>query len=163
MSAHRGQDDEDLLDPVAFEALGLAAATPAPESLRERVLSAVAAMPERAASEIRPGVTLVRTSVVDWKVAFPGVYCKELHRDTARRSRSILFRMEPKSRYPDHLHSFLEELFVLEGSAILTGRLLKAGDYCRSEPGTSDHDISTEEGVVFLAFLTEEADTRRGA
>jgi hypothetical protein len=53
---------------------------------------------------------------------------------------------------------FLEELFVLEGSAVVNGKLLRAGDYCRSEPGTSDQDIYSAEGAHSLAFLTEESD-----
>ena len=144
-------------DAVA-EGLGLSAASPAPAGLRDRVLSAVREMPERPATTLRPGVLLVRTTAAEWKTAFPGVHYKDIHRDAARRSRSILFRMEPGSKYPDHSHTFVEELYVLEGSAVVNGKLLRAGDYCRSEPGTSDQDIYSAEGAVYLAFLTEESD-----
>ena len=99
----------------------------------------------------------MRTPAAEWKTAFPGVHYKDIHRDAARRSRSILFRMDPGSTYPDHAHTFVEELFVLEGSAVVNGKLLRAGDYCRSEPGTSDQDIYSAEGTVYLAFLTEES------
>jgi hypothetical protein len=40
----------------------------------------------------------------------------------------------------------------------VNGKLLRAGDYCRSEPGTSDQDIYSAEGALYLAFLTEESD-----
>ncbi len=141
------------------EGLGLSAASPAPAGLRERVLSAARELPERAATTLRPGVLLVRTTASEWTNAFPGVQRKDIHHDAARRSRSTLFRMEPGSKYPDHSHTFLEELFVLEGSAVVNGKLLRAGDYCRSEPGTSDQGIFSAEGAVFLAFLTEETGT----
>jgi len=140
------------------EGLGVAAASAAPASLRERVLSAVREMPERAATTLGPGVLLVRTTASEWKSAFPGVQYKDIHRDAARRSRSILFRMEPGSRYPDHSHTFVEELYVLEGSAVVNGKLLRAGDYCRSEPGTADRDIYSAEGTIYLAFMTDESD-----
>ncbi len=144
-------------DAVA-EGLGLSAASPAPPSLRERVMSAVREMPERAATTLRPGVLLVRTEAAEWKTAFPGVEYKDIHRDASRRSHSILFRMQPGAKYPDHSHTFVEELFVLEGSAVVNGKTLRAGDYCRSEPGTSDQDIYSAEGALYLVFLTEESD-----
>jgi anti-sigma factor ChrR (cupin superfamily) len=63
--------------------------------------------------------------------------------------------MEPGSQYPDHSHSFVEEIFVLEGSLSVGGQVLRAGDYCRSEPGTADQGLFTTEGVVFLVALSE--------
>ena len=144
---------DGALDPR----LGLAAAATPPDGLRARVLAAVATAPRVSASP-RAGVTLVRTDAADWKNGpAPGVRYKEIHRDADRRSRSILYRMEPGSTFPDHRHDFLEEILVLEGSAWLSGQLLRAGDYCRSEPGTEDYAISTVEGTTFVVFLTEEA------
>ena len=142
-------------DAVA-EGLGLSAASPAPTGLRDRVLAAVREMPERPATMLRPGVLLVRTPAAEWKTAFPGVHYKDIHRDAARRSRSILFRMEPGSTFPAHSHTYVEELYVLEGSAVVNGKLLRAGDYCRSEPGTADQDVYSAEGTLYLAFLTDE-------
>ena len=147
--------DAEALDPR----LGLAAVAPPPESLRGRVLAGLSAA--QISSSPRAGVTVVRTDVSDWKNGpAPGVRFKEIHRDADRRSRSILYRMEPGSKFPDHRHDFLEEILVLEGSAWLSGQLLRAGDYCRSEPGTEDYAISTVEGATFVVFLTEEAARR---
>lgn len=144
---------EEALDPR----VGLAAAATPPDGLRARVLAVVAAEPQ-VSTFPRAGVTLVRTDASDWKNGpAPGVRYKEIHRDAERRSRSILYRMEPGSTFPDHRHDFLEEIFVLQGSAWLSGQLLRAGDYCRSDPGTDDYAISTVEGTTFLVFLTEEA------
>jgi quercetin dioxygenase-like cupin family protein len=144
---------EGALDPR----IGLAAVKAAPDSLRERVLAAIGAAPQISTSP-RAGVTLVRTEASEWKNGpAPGVRYKEIHRDPQRGARSILYRMEPGSKFPDHRHDFLEEIFVLEGSAWLSGQLLRAGDYCCSNPGTEDYAISTAEGTTFLVFLTEEA------
>ena len=151
-----GASDAEALDPH----LGLAAVAAAPDGLRARVLAGVANAPQISTSP-RAGVTLVRTDVSDWKDGpAPGVRYKEIHRDADRRSRSILYCMEPGSKFPDHRHDFLEEILVLEGSAWLSGQLLRAGDYCRSEPGTEDYAISTVEGATFVVFLTEEAARR---
>ena len=148
---HGADDDLRDLDPR----LGLAAVSPAPPGLKARVLAALDE--PRPSTTPRPGVTVVRTDVPEWKdCPFPGVQFKEIHRDAGRRSRSILYRMEPGSKFPDHRHSFLEEIFVLEGSALLSGQLLRAGDYCRSEPGTEDYAISSQEGALFVVFLSEE-------
>ena len=160
-SAIPGTDPAILAVRAGFDAvaegLGLSAASPAPAGLRDRILSAVREMPERPATTLRPGVLLVRTTAAEWKTAFPGVHYKDIHRDAARRSRSILFRMEPGSTFPEHSHTYVEELYVLEGSAVVNGKLLRAGDYCRSDPGTSDKDIYSAEGTVYLAFLTDES------
>lgn len=143
-------------DAVALR-LGLAAATPAPSHLRARILGGLRASGRgEAIVHPRPGVTLVHSTVPEWKDGpFPGVRFKEIHKDEKRRSESFLFRMDPGSRYPDHSHSFVEELFVLEGSLSVAGQLLRAGDYCRSEPGTEDHDIFSSEGALFLVSLSE--------
>jgi anti-sigma factor ChrR (cupin superfamily) len=142
---------------VAVLALGLAVATPAPAHLRDRILASVQASGRvEAVVHPRPGITLVHSAVKEWREGpLPGVSIKRIHKDEKRRSESFLFRMEPGSQYPDHSHSFVEEIFVIEGSFSVAGQMLRAGDYCRSEPGTADHGIFSAEGALFLVSLTE--------
>jgi quercetin dioxygenase-like cupin family protein len=175
VDAVEGRSFRDASDPAYLEGrvsfdtamlgLGLAAARPAPATLRARVLAGLPADGGRdAVSYPRPGVTLVPSTVSEWKEGpSPGVQFKDIHRDETRRSHSFLLRMEPGSRYPDHSHSFVEEIFVIEGSLSAAGQLLRAGDYCRSEPGTADHDVFSAEGALFLVSLSEKQKRGRDA
>ena len=168
VDAVEGRNRPGATDPIYVEAraafgaaargLALAAATPAPAHLRARIL---ANLPPTGNGDSvrhpRPGVLLVPSTVSEWKPGpAPGVSFKEIHRDEKRRTHSFLLRMDPGSRYPDHSHSFVEEIFVLEGSLSAAGQLLRAGDYCRSEPGTADHDVFSAEGTIFLVSLSEQ-------
>jgi hypothetical protein len=175
VDAVEGRSLPEASDPAYLEArasfdavalgLGLAAARPAPAPLRARILADIQGPPRGdAVLHPRPGVTLVPSTVSEWKDGpLPGVHFKDIHRDDARRSHSFLLRLEPGSRYPDHGHSFVEEIFVIEGSLSAAGKLLRAGDYCRSEPGTADHDVFSAEGALFLVSLSERQKRDRDA
>jgi len=167
VDAVEGRSPSNASDPAYVEArasfdagvlaLAFAAATPAPASLRDRVL---AGLPRPGSADAivypRPGVTLVHSTVTAWKEGpLPGIHIKKIHRDEKRRTQSFLLRMEPGSQYPDHGHSFIEEIYVIEGSFSVEGQVLRAGDYCRSEPGTADHGIVSSEGALFLVSLSE--------
>ena len=49
-----------------------------------------------------------------------------------------------------HFHNTTEEMFVIEGSCYIAGRLLKAGDYHRAEAGSVHLDSHTDEGALML-------------
>ena len=143
----------------AFARIGLAAAAPVPPSLRERVLSSLDASARRDAGgsdEIRPGVTLLRADGSKWRdFPFPGVRYRPLRRGDDGELRTLLIDMDPGSRYPDHPHDRVEEILVLRGTLESSGQTLREGDYCRSLPGTSDHDVFSPEGALFLVTLTD--------
>ena len=80
----------------------------------------------------------------------PGVRMKILAIDRARDRVTMLLRAEPGARYPAHRHSGPEECYVIRGSVIVEGRLLRAGDFHHAE-GDSDHgELWTDEGVEVL-------------
>ncbi len=60
-----------------------------------------------------------------------------------------LFKAEAGKRYPLHNHAGTEEIFMLAGDLVDGDRIYRAGDYIRSEPG-STHAPITEEGCIFL-------------
>ena len=58
-------------------------------------------------------------------------------------------------RYAPHRHLEPEELYVLEGTCVCGGRLLRAGDYRRAEAGTSDvTDTYTDDGCLMLVIFS---------
>ena len=87
----------------------------------------------------------------EWvETAVPGVRMKILAIDRARDRVTMLLKGEPGARYPAHRHSGPEECYVISGSLIVEGRVLRAGDFHHAE-GDSDHgEAWTDEGVEVL-------------
>ncbi len=80
----------------------------------------------------------------------PGVHLKILAIDRPRDRVTMLLRAEPGARYPAHRHSGPEECYVIRGSLIVEGRVLRAGDFHHAD-GESDHgELRTDEGVEVL-------------
>ena len=136
-----------------FARIGLEASAAPPDRLRERLLAAILRPP--ASGEIRPGVTLLRSGDTAWRnFPFPGVRYRALRRSASGELRTLLIEMDPGSRFPDHPHDLVEEILVLRGVLETSGVVLRAGDYCRSLPGTADHDVFSTEGALYLVSLT---------
>ena len=75
--------------------------------------------------------------------------------DAERRATTSLVRFAPGMRYPPHRHGGTEEIFVLEGSVLVNGVLLKAGDYCRSEAGTDETGTISHEGAMAIVVSSD--------
>lgn len=83
----------------------------------------------------------------------PGVETKVL--GSADGQTMELSRYAPNTSYPAHRHAGPEFVFLLEGSARLSGRWLHAGWSSVGEAGTVDEDfLSGESGCTFLAIYT---------
>ena len=79
-----------------------------------------------------------------------GVRVKILAIDRARDRVTMLLKADPGARYPAHRHSGPEECYVISGSVVVEGRLLRAGDFHHAE-GESDHaEMWTDDGVEVL-------------
>ena len=79
-----------------------------------------------------------------------GVRMKILAIDRERDRVTMLLRGEPGATYPAHRHTGSEECYVLKGSLVVEGRLLRAGDFHHAD-GASEHDaLHTDEGVEVL-------------
>ncbi len=87
----------------------------------------------------------------EWtETAVPRVRMKILAIDRTRDRVTMLIKGEPGARYPAHRHSGPEECYVIRGSLVVEGRLLRAGDFHHAE-GDSDHgELWTDEGVEVL-------------
>jgi anti-sigma factor ChrR (cupin superfamily) len=119
-----------------------------PPSVRAEVAGLYDASVDVAASAIGDARTAGEGSWV--QTAVPGVRIKVLSIDRVRDRVMMLLRAEPGARYPAHRHSGPEECYVIRGSVVVEGRLLRAGDFHHAE-GDSDHaELWTEDGVEVL-------------
>lgn len=97
-----------------------------------------------------PTMLVVRHGEGDWREILPGVSIKVLREDTAERSQTTLWRMQPGASVPRHQHSQNEECLVLEGSLVQAGIEYFPGDYLLSPVGlTHDHFVAPQ-GALFL-------------
>ena len=158
-----GMRAEQVEMEAAIAMLGLAVSpTRPPARVKERLMrslpgirAAYGSPPvSRGPIEVRPGVSLVRTEFLPWgEHPSPGVRVKEVRSDPVSGSRCFLLELGPGSVFPDHEHEVVEELFVVRGSFSVAGQILRTGDFCRSELGTRDWDITSEEGALLLVTL----------
>ena len=91
----------------------------------------------------------------EWQDAGPGITCKLLATDTETGRVSMLVRLAPGAEYPPHTHAGVEELYMLEGDLMVDDKKLQAGDYLRSEPGSTDRRVWSQggcAGVLLTSF-----------
>ena len=80
----------------------------------------------------------------------PGVRMKILAIDRVRDRVTMLVKGEPGARYPAHRHTGPEECYVISGSLVVEGQVLRPGDFHHAE-GESEHgEIWTDEGMEVL-------------
>lgn len=103
------------------------------------------------ATIVVPSNHTVTASDGEWvQTPVRGVRMKILAIDRERDRVTMLLRGEPGATYPAHRHTGPEECYVIRGSLIVEGQLLRAGDFHHAE-GASDHDaLHTDEGVEVL-------------
>ena len=89
-----------------------------------------------------------RSAEPDWEEVAPGIACKFLATDAETARVSMLVRLAPGAEYPPHTHAGVEELHMLEGELMVDDKKLQAGDYLRSEPGTTDRRVWSETGCT---------------
>lgn len=127
----------DLTLTVAADA---DAVTPAPR-IREELLARLAA----------PSNYTLAAGEGRWVDAgLPGVRLKILALDRQRDMVTLLLRADPGARYPAHRHSSPEECYVIRGSVVIEGRLLRAGDFHHADGRSHHGEITTDEGAEVL-------------
>jgi anti-sigma factor ChrR (cupin superfamily) len=131
------------------------AVTPAPvdAAVKSKVFDRIAAEDafRNAATVEADGLRFVRANELGWSaVDLPGISLKPLSGDVAADRVTQLVRMEAGATYPRHRHTDVEEIFLLEGDLIVSGVLMRAGDYCRAEPESVHSGIRSPNGCVFM-------------
>ena len=112
-----------------------------PPHVRERVLAA-ARTPSRYTIWGADG---------EWsETGLPGIRAKVLAVDRPRSLATLLIRAEPGAVYPSHRHHGPEECYVVRGSIMIDGRVLRAGDFHHADEDSDHGEITTTEGADVL-------------
>lgn len=105
---------------------------------------------------------IVKSQQTNWQpliekgIHYEGIFIKPLRFDPQKnRSTTILLKFEPGASYPYHNHPAGEEIFMLDGEAIIEGALLQQGDYLYTPP-TFKHSVKTIKGCMMLFVIPEE-------
>ena len=118
---------------------------PKPET--PQVVSAFLESPEN------PGVRFLLASDEFEPTAVEGVEVRRLQLDEEQGTATSLYRMQPGSSYPPHVHGGREECYVLSGDLQSGEQRMRAGDYQVAEKG-SVHGVQSTEGGCLL-FIVE--------
>jgi anti-sigma factor ChrR (cupin superfamily) len=86
------------------------------------------------------------------KTKFPGVETKTLLFDKSTGLLTVLLRMGPGAKLPDHEHVMIEQTFMLEGRLVDRDGECRAGDYVW-RPAGSRHEAWTPEGGLMIAMF----------
>lgn len=131
-----------------------ASETPPPPAMRERVLDGVAKVANEPATFESQGFYFARGAASPWRDISDGIEVRFLWSDRETGARAMLVRMPPDTDFPEHLHDHIEDLYLVSGDATVAGVFMRAGDYCRAQPGSVHSDMrSGPAGVV--AFVVQ--------
>ena len=142
--------DADSSQGRDSETIGTGPLLTPPPSLKSRVMAQIALEPQER-GEPRPFL-FVRPDQGEWQAIGPGVLLKVLHQDPEGARMTSLVRLAPGGQLDAHRHAQVEELYVLEGSCLCAGVLLRAGDYHRAEAGTVHPVTVSEQGCLALVM-----------
>ena len=96
----------------------------------------------------------VDSASLPWtKTAYPGVEAKTLLVDRSSGLLTVLLKMAPNARLPDHEHVLIEQTYVLEGAIHCGEGVCKAGDFVWRPAGSRHEAWAGPEGCVTLAMF----------
>jgi quercetin dioxygenase-like cupin family protein len=114
-----------------------------PLHVRERVL----------ADARKPSRYTVLAAKAEWfETGLPGIRGRVLAVDRQRSVVTMIFRVEPGAVSPAHRHHGPEECFILSGSVMYEGRVLRAGDFSHADKDSEHGEMTTTEGAEVLVI-----------
>ena len=112
-----------------------------PAYVRERVLAA-------ARTPVRYTARAADATWID--TGLRGIRARVLAVDQVRSLVTLVVRAEPGAIYPSHKHHGPEECFVIRGSVVIDGRVLRTGDFHHADEDSEHGEITTTEGAEVL-------------
>lgn len=95
----------------------------------------------------------VRPQEMPWETTkFPGVVCKTLMIDKESGLLTVLLKMEPGAKLPDHEHVLIEQTYVLEGRLVDSEGECGPGEFVW-RPAGSRHEAHTPDGGLMIAVF----------
>ena len=121
-----------------------------------------AAWPQGRAA-IAPGITIARPDLLEWRPlrSLPGGAVRLLHRGADGRC-SARWQLAAGAELPRHRHADTEDMLVLEGTLLVQGNELRAGDACHAEPGSVHDALLSRSGCVVFIVGSERDDPLSG-
>jgi anti-sigma factor ChrR (cupin superfamily) len=112
-----------------------------PARVRERVLAAAR----------KPARYTAWAADAAWiDTGLPGIRARVLAVDKVRSLVTLVIRAEPGAIYPSHKHHGPEECFVIRGSVVIDGHVLRPGDFHHADEDSEHGEITTTEGAEVL-------------
>jgi quercetin dioxygenase-like cupin family protein len=87
-----------------------------------------------------------------FETGVPGIRGRVLSVDRARSIVTMLFRAEPGSTSPAHTHHGPEDCYVISGSVMFEGLVLRAGDFTHADKDSEHGEMTTTEGAEVLVI-----------
>jgi quercetin dioxygenase-like cupin family protein len=140
LTAEQRSEIARLYQAAAAIALSLPPLEP-PAHVRDRLRAAIR-------KPIRYTVWAADSEWID--TGLPGVRARVLSVDQARSLVTLVIRAEPGAVYPAHKHHGPEECFVISGSVVIDGRVLRAGDFHHADEDSDHGEITTTDGAEVL-------------
>jgi anti-sigma factor ChrR (cupin superfamily) len=129
-----------LYDAAVVLASGVPSLEP-PAQARQRLLAAAR----------KPSTYTVWAADTAWTdTGLPGIRARVVTVDKARSLVTLVIRAEPGAVYPSHKHHGPEECFVISGSVVIAGRVLRAGDFHHADEDSDHGEITTTDGAEVL-------------
>jgi anti-sigma factor ChrR (cupin superfamily) len=140
LTARERSEIAALYDAATAVALSAPQLNPPPQ-VRDRVLAAAR----------RPARYTVWAADAAWvPTGLRGIQARVLAVDQARSLVTLVIRAEPGAVYPAHGHHGPEECFVIRGSVVIDGRVLRSGDFHHADEDSEHGEITTTEGAEVL-------------
>ena len=99
----------------------------------------------------KPSTYTVWAADATWiDTGLPGIRARVLAVDKTRSLVTLMIRAEPGAVYPSHKHHGPEECFVISGSVVIDGRVLRAGDFHHADDDSDHGEVTTTEGAEVL-------------
>jgi anti-sigma factor ChrR (cupin superfamily) len=96
----------------------------------------------------------VNVAALPWETgAYPGVETKTLVVDRDSGVLTMLIKMAPGAKLPDHEHVLIEQTFVLEGSLVCGEGVCHAGDFVWRPAGSRHEAWAGAEGGLMLGIF----------
>lgn len=97
----------------------------------------------------------VDAAAMDWEAnpVYPGIETKTLLMDPASGLLTMLMRLVPGARIPDHEHVLIEQTYVLAGSLECGEGVCKAGEFVWRPAGSRHEAWAGPEGGLFFAVF----------
>ncbi len=97
------------------------------------------------------GVIHRRAETRNWKpTSYPGIEMCGLRRNETAGG-AVLLRIAKGARFPMHDHPGGEEVFVVQGRAVIAGVVVNAGDYLWTPAGGVHDLVAQDETLLFVS------------